>query len=280
MPSPLGPWDPAAGHREARDPEPSYLGRGRSFYTAWSQINELFSVKTSEVFDAGSAAFESLFHAPPPPPPPPPSRPRSAPYWNLSAAVPEERAEHNSLMHWTNRVNPAAKPALRLKIRACGTTNLMPPWRVMLPKKHATRCRSPSQRRSLIIAICQTSASMVRCLTFQCRSRSPSTTSGSHLFRPRQQYATRDRRLSRTRPHRQCTAMVDRRLFRQHQQHISMAESQLRTTAATRHQAPLPPQCAISRLSRLHCPSTTERPGQKILGFRVGLGFFSPKFSA
>eukprot|EP00439_Symbiodinium_sp_Y106_P023067 s5868_g2.t2 len=92
----------------------------RSFYTAWSQINELFSVKTSEVFDAGSAAFESLFHAPPPPPPPPPSRPRSAPYWNLSAAVPEERAEHNSLTHWTNRVNPAAKPAVADVVQKAG----------------------------------------------------------------------------------------------------------------------------------------------------------------
>ena len=120
MPSPLGPWDPAAGHREARDPEPSYLGGGGSLYTAWSQINELISVKTSEVFDAGSAAFESLFHAPPPPPPPPPSRPRSAPYWKLSAAVPEERAEHNSLMHWTNRVNPAAKPAVADVVQKAG----------------------------------------------------------------------------------------------------------------------------------------------------------------
>ncbi|CAE7803841.1 NNT [Symbiodinium sp. CCMP2592] len=111
MPTPLGPWDPAAVHREARDPGPSHLDWATSFYTTWSQVNELFSVKTSEVFDAGSAAFESLFYAPPPAPPPPP-RPRSAPFWNLSATVPEERAEHNSLMHWTNSASLVAKAGM------------------------------------------------------------------------------------------------------------------------------------------------------------------------
>ncbi|CAE7643847.1 NNT [Symbiodinium sp. CCMP2592] len=104
MPTPLGPWDPAGGASSwgwpwesafAIDPRASY----GSVYAAWSELKDLCTAKTSEVVDASSG----FFFPPSLAPPPPPRRPRSAPYWDLSEAVPQERAEHNSSMRWTNR---------------------------------------------------------------------------------------------------------------------------------------------------------------------------------
>ncbi|CAE7802429.1 NNT [Symbiodinium necroappetens] len=71
MPTPLGPCGPAGAatswdwHREsalvAKDPGASHLGRASSVYTAWCQMKELCTVKTSEVFDASSSAFAMFF---------------------------------------------------------------------------------------------------------------------------------------------------------------------------------------------------------------------------
>ncbi|OLP81055.1 NAD(P) transhydrogenase, mitochondrial [Symbiodinium microadriaticum] len=71
MPTPLGPCGPAGAatswdwHREsalvAKDPGASHLGRASSVYTAWCQMKELCTVKTSEVFDASSSAFAFFF---------------------------------------------------------------------------------------------------------------------------------------------------------------------------------------------------------------------------
>ena len=113
MPTPLVPWDPV------RDPGPSYLGR------AWSQMKELCTVKTSEVFDASSAAI-AFFFPPSLAPPPPPRRPRSAPYWDLSEAVPQERAEHNSSMHWND---PCGVKPVVADVLQKGATVPTPQWR-------------------------------------------------------------------------------------------------------------------------------------------------------
>ncbi|CAE7586845.1 NNT [Symbiodinium sp. CCMP2592] len=92
-------------------------------------MTELCTVKTSEVFDASSAAI-AFFFPPSLAPPPPPRRPRSAPYWDLSEAVPQERAEHNSSMRWTNRCGekPVVADVLH-KASTVPTPEDPSPWR-------------------------------------------------------------------------------------------------------------------------------------------------------
>ena len=105
-------------------------GRADSFYTAWCKMNSVHKVFTSETSEV-STAFDNASVAwhfpvpPPPPPPPPPRRPRSPPYAELQAAVPQEHP-HNGTVTMSNPYGPdppadvaAYRPAMS---DPCGST--------------------------------------------------------------------------------------------------------------------------------------------------------------
>ena len=132
MPTPLGLWGPAGGttsgdwHREsafARDPGASYLGRASSVYRACSQMKELCTVKTCEVFDASSAAIAFFF--------PPLPAPLPAP----GALVP---GQIRSLRPLCRKSGPSTTP------QCTGPAHIVraPHLHLMPPKKHETTCRT------------------------------------------------------------------------------------------------------------------------------------------